>query len=95
MYLTDVKDVRTLDRWVAKGDVPALQARRVQAAYAATLVLQRRYADPAHIAAWFTWLADTLDDVSPAAYLRAAENLEDAEARARAVLRAARLYLAE
>ena len=95
MYITDVKDIRTLDRWAARADVPPLQARRLQAAYAAALVLQRRYADAAHIAAWFTWLADTLDDVSPAAYLRAAESLEDAENRARDVLRAARLYLAD
>ena len=95
MYLTDVRDVRTLDRWAAKADVPPLQVRRLQAAYAAALVLQRRYADPVHIATWFTWLAETLDDVSPAAYLRAAADLEDAENRARAVLRAARLYLAD
>lgn len=95
MYITDVKDIRTLDRWAARADVPSLQVRRLQAAYAAALVLQRRYADAAHIAAWFTWLADTLDDVSPAAYLRAAESLEDAENRARDVLRAARLYLAD
>jgi hypothetical protein len=94
MYLTDVKDVRTLDRWAAKADIPSLQARRLQAAYAAALVLQQRYRDPAHIAAWFTWLAETLDDASPAAYLRAIRDLDDAESRARAVLRSARLYLA-
>lgn len=95
MYLTDVKDVRTLDRWIAKSDIPVLPARRLQLAYAAALVLQQRHPDPAHISAWFTWLAEALDDVSPAAYLRAIRDLDDAERRGRDVLRAARLYVAD
>ncbi len=94
LFLLDVKDTRTLDRYEETGEVPPLPGRRAQAAYAAALTLMQRYSDPRHIAAWFTWLAEPLDDVSPAAYLRGVSDFEDAERRARAVLSVARQYLA-
>jgi hypothetical protein len=95
MYLADVKEPRTFDRWIERGEVPLVKVQRLQAALAAALVLQNRYDDPQHIAAWFTWLSETLDDTSPAAFLRAATSPDDAATRGRDVVRAARLYLAD
>ncbi len=92
--ISGVKDARTVDSWTrANAKIPDLVNRRLQIAYAATLTLKAHYERDA-IAAWFTWLADVLDDRSPAAILASTTN-DDVENKGREILRAARSHLAE
>jgi len=92
--ISGVKDARTVDSWTrANAKIPDLVRRRLQIAYAATLTLNAFYERDA-IASWFTWLADVLDDRSPAAVL-ASTTASDVENKGREILRAARSHLAE
>lgn len=92
--IAGVKDARTVESWTRPdAKIPDLVNRRLQVAYAATLTLNQRY-DREAVAAWFTWLAEVLDDRSPASVL--AKTTEgDIEDRGREILRAARSHLAE
>ena len=67
--IAGVKDARTVESWTRPdAKIPDLVNRRLQVAYAATLTLNQRY-DRDAVAAWFTWLAEVLDDRSPASIL--------------------------
>jgi hypothetical protein len=92
-YIAGVKDARTLVRWQQKGDVPDASARRLQMSLQAMLLMQTRYS-PEHVRPWFTWLSDVLDDKSPAAVLHDANSDDEIEAAGRAVIAAAKAYLA-
>jgi hypothetical protein len=91
-FIVGVKDPRTLANWQRSGDVPFDAARRLQAAWAAALTLEPMYGHE-QVASWFTWLNDALDDASPAAYLRSADDDDQIESRGREVLAAARLHV--
>ena len=92
--ISGVKDARTIESWThANAKIPELANRRLQVAYAATLTLKTHY-ERDSIASWFTWLAEDLDDRSPAALLADTTD-DDVEIRGREVLRAARSHLAE
>jgi hypothetical protein len=87
-------DARTIDSWTRPdAKIPDLAKRRLQIAYAATLTLSQRYGAES-IAPWFTWLAEVLDDRSPASIL-ANTGEDDVEEKGRQILRAARSHLAE
>jgi hypothetical protein len=91
--ISGVKDGRTVDSWTRSGaKIPDLVSRRLQIAYAAILTLSAHYERDA-IAAWFTWLADMLDDHSPASIL-ASTTENDVENKGRDILKAARSHLA-
>lgn len=92
-FIGGVRDTRTVENW-KKSEVPAIPARRLEIGYACALTLGRRY-EADRIKAWFTWLNDFLDDASPAAYLRGAEDNEQIEQRGNRLLQAARRELAE
>jgi len=92
--ISGVKDARTIDAWThGKVKIPDLAYRRLQIAYAAALTLKARYEADA-IASWFTWLAEALDDRSPAAVL-ADTTKADVESKGREIVRAARSHLTE
>jgi|GEM_PF-3764237 hypothetical protein len=92
--ISGVKDARTVESWThANAKIPDLANRRLQIAYAATLTLNAHYERDA-VASWFTWLADVLDDRSPAAIL-ASTTENDVESKGREILRAARSHLVE
>jgi hypothetical protein len=93
-FIAGVKDARTVESWTKPdAKIPDLANRRLQVTYAATLTLNQRY-DRDAVAAWFTWLAEVLDDCSPASIL-AQTTEHDVENRGREILRAARSHLAE
>lgn len=93
-YIAGVRDARTIASWQAKGDVPHVSARRLQIALQTALLLRTQY-QPDQIGPWFTWLSDRLDDKSPASVLHSANTEEEFDDRARALIAAAKAYLAE
>jgi hypothetical protein len=93
-YIAGVRDARTIASWQIKGDVPYASARRLQIALQIALLLRAQY-EPDQIGPWFTWQSDMLDDKSPASLIHNANTEEEFDDRARALIAAAKAYLAE
>ena len=87
-YLAGVKDARAIDRWIAGAEPYKGADERLRRAYVVALTL-RDGDHPRVVQAWFTGLNPELDDRSPIRILT-----EGTEDEARAVLGAARLFLA-
>ncbi len=92
-YILGVKDTRTIARWARTGDFDLLEQRKLQGALAAITLLKGRHSADS-IAPWFTFITDALDDASPSAILRRA-NDDDVERATAQVIAAARRDLAD